>query len=265
MMVKRSTYKRKRGASRNQTVRKPRHRLPWSSWLKTGWVVIMVAGLLGGSVWLQQTVSLPIRHVKVEGAFIHVQKDRLIRAIKPYVTGSFMQVNVAQLREAGHIDPWIKTIKVRRQWPDTLQLLIIERTAIAYWGDNGVIDTEGEVFYPDKATMPSGLVSLQGPAGTHQRVLHRYQEMTKQLVAIDLAIQSVSVDARRSWQVTLKHGMVIKLGRADSYQRMQRFIHVYQQGLSQFAKQIRVVDMRYTNGLAVSWKSGRPPELSGAV
>jgi cell division protein FtsQ len=49
------------------------------------------------------------------------------------------------------------------------------------------------------------------------------------------------------------------LGRADSQQRLDRFAKVYASGLKQFEEQIKGVDMRYTNGLAVIWKNGQQP------
>jgi len=74
-----------------------------------------------------------------------------------------------------------------------------------------------------------------------------------------------AMDKRRAWQVDFKDGLHLKLGRTDDESRLNRFVTVYLGGLGTFKDLIKEIDMRYTNGLAVVWKSGQQPDFNGTV
>ena len=44
--------------------------------------------------------------------------------------------------------PWVIGAQVQRKWPNTVLLHVQERQPLALWGDNGVIDTTGKLFFP---------------------------------------------------------------------------------------------------------------------
>lgn len=74
--------------------------------------------------------------------------------------------------------PWVKSVQLRKVWPGTLQVTVEEYEPLAYWGMNGVVSTEGKVFYPEQ--LPEmNWVKLQGPdemAKDLTVLLQTYQE-----------------------------------------------------------------------------------------
>jgi len=68
-----------------------------------------------------------------------------------------------------------------------------------------------------------------------------------------LRIASLQLDARRAVQLQLDNGMQLAVGREERLARLQRFVKVYKKTLAQHAMQIRRVDLRYSNGMAVQW------------
>jgi len=253
------------GATRRKPVRKKRPTVEWKQWLRFMVMVPVFAGLAVLVFWTQQEDSLPILHVTVDGDFEHANREQLVKAVTPYVTGSFIHVDVAKLREAGEALPWIRQIQVQRKWPDSLHLIVEEQQAVAYWGKETLVSRYGELFSPAKNTFPKGLASLQGPDGMNEILVGKYIDVTQQLKQIDLQVDELKMDSRRAWTLTLNDGLKVKLGRADGTQRLMRFINVYKAGLLEYSSQIKTVDMRYTNGLSVVWKSGLRPEFNGTV
>ena len=70
-----------------------------------------------------------------------------------------------------------------------------------------------------------------------------------------LAIQRLTLEDRGEWVLQLKNQIVVKLGKEDIFERMQRFIKVYEAvGLDDKVGAIAEIDTRYPNGVAVSWK-----------
>jgi cell division protein FtsQ len=227
--------------------------------------LLVVVIVLGGAIYIQQADTLPVKHVTVEGEFLHADKSALVAAVSPLVRGSFVDVDVAGVRQAGEALPWVKQVQVRRIWPDTLHLLVEEHIAVARWNKDGLVNTTGAVFRPAVETFPRGLVQLNGPAGTSEMMARRLVDFQQQVSPLELRVTAISMDQRRAWQVDFKDGLHLKLGRAESDSRLQRFIAVYGGGLERFKQQIQQIDMRYTNGLAVIWKDGQQPDFNGTV
>lgn len=259
-MVKRS----KRGASR-KAVRKQRPAIVWSSFIPVSIISFSILAIVGVISYFQQANTFPILHVTVEGEFIHVDKQALMGKVSPYAKGSFFSVDVASLRTAGRSLPWVKELQVRRIWPDSLHLIVEEQVAVARWQSKWLVNNEGETFLPSASKVPSGLAMLEGPENSNALVVQRYQTMVMVLLEQGLAIKALTMDKRRAWNLTLTNGMKVILGRANSEQRFARFLRVYQSELQQYQTQLSIIDMRYTNGLAVTWKMDTKPNFNGTV
>lgn len=256
--------KSKRGASRKVTL-KQKKPIAWHKLMQAILVLFSILFVGGIAAYTQQSATLPILHVTVEGEFIHVDKMALVSAVTPYATGSFLSVDVANLRKAGEALSWVKQVQVRRVWPDSLHLIVEEQVAVARWKDKWLVNDKGDTFLSIDDELPADLAVLQGPENSHEVVVQRYQAMTKKLAAQGLAINYLEMDDRRAWNLIFSNGMKVVLGRANSEQRFTRFIDVYRGELKKYSSQISIMDMRYTNGLAVVWKQGQKPNFSGMV
>jgi cell division protein FtsQ len=259
---------KKRGASINKPrkpVRQQREPIAWQKWLQYGFVASVFFVVIASVAWLHQEDTLPIKHVVVAGELNHTTKNELVNAVSPFVKGSFLNVDVASIRLAGEQLPWVKQVQVRRVWPDRLRLIVEEHKAIAYWGDDGLINQNGDVFMPQKNTFPKGLVSLQGYKGSSQLMSQHLLAIHNKTESLGLKVKKITMDERRAWKVLFKNDLQLLLGRADSEQRLQRFVNTFTDGLADYLEQIEVVDMRYTNGLAVVWKQGQKPDFYGTV
>ena len=76
------------------------------------------------------------------------------------------------------------------------------------------------------------------------------------LIDTGLIIEKIKQDARRSWTLYMVSGLELRLGRNNKYERLNRFVDAYSQQLSKQTKNIKHVDMRYTNGFAIAWDQG---------
>ena len=252
------------GATR-KAPQKPREAVDWGQRLRVMLTLLTLLVLIGGGVYLHQEDTLPVLHVTVEGDLQHTDRQQLQQVVKPYVTGSFIDVDVAGLRTAAQQLAWVDQIQVRRVWPDTLHLIVSEHQPVARWNEDGLVNNRGQVFSPDAASFPEGLVHLYGPEGSSELMARRLVAMQKDLNALDLRIRDLRMDERRSWGMTFTNDLQLHLGRADSEARLQRFIRVFGGQLATYREQIATIDMRYTNGLAVQWKNGQQPDFNGTV
>ncbi|MDR2876839.1 MAG: cell division protein FtsQ/DivIB [Chromatiales bacterium] len=206
--------------------------------------------------------DFPIRTLKVEGAFEHVGRDEVTAVVAPLVAQGFFDTDVANIRVALLDLPWVRAAAVRRVWPDTLHVTLIEERAVARWEEGGLVNAEGRVFYPAADDVPKGLPLLKGPTRNAPQVVASYLALQQELAPLGLAIVDLSMDARRAWELTLTNGIRLTLGRQDAQHQVQRFVSLYPRVMAARAADIEQVDLRYSNGFAVRW---RAPSASAQV
>lgn len=207
-----------------------------------------------GWVKLDDPRTLPIAAVKVEGQFHHLNKQQLQQAAVAYTAGGFFNVDVDAVRDAVLRLPWVNAVSVRRVWPDTLRIDVVEHLPVARWGSGGLVNSQGALFFPPAASYPAELPELQGPQGSEARVAARYRDIDKTLKPLALHVSRVSLDDRRAWRIELDNGALLVLGHVADDARLTRFARLYPIALAARAADIGEVDLRYTNGFAVRWK-----------
>ena len=135
----------------------------------------------------------------------------------------------------------------------------------------------GEEIHVSGVDLPSDAPGLIGPSGTAAIVLEHYHGFSALLAPAGLGIRRLAMTARRTWDIELSalraatreaDGMLVTLDREDAGRKLERFARLYQPVLAARAGGIRRIDLRYSNGLAVEWRSGgaatRPARPAGS-
>lgn len=218
-------------------------------------ITLVLFGGLG--LLLQQARDpqvLPVRVVGVDGEMAHLDRHRLEEAVAEAVDGSFFSVDLDRIRGQLEQLPWIESASVRRVWPDTLQVRVVEQVPLAYWGDDGLVSQQGQVFRPERLPKLAGLAVLQGADERAPGITREYLRMRTLLGTTGLYLQQVSVDARQSWRLQTTNGVVLNLGRREVMPRLTRFVQLYPYLRRQANRLPEMVDLRYTNGFTVRWR-----------
>ncbi len=214
-------------------------------WLKTG--------LIGGNQWA-------IEWLDVEGQLDRTSANQIRAAVATQAAHGFFAVDLHEVRAAVEALPWVADADVARQWPDALHIRVIEHRPVARWNETGLFSHRGEVFRVDGSDGMQGLASLRGPERRRDEVLEHWLSMRRTLGAIGQDIEQLEVDERGAWKVVLGNGVTLVLGREELHQRLDRYVAVHAL-LNGGDRRPRVIDMRYTNGLAVRWAGEQTGEL----
>jgi cell division protein FtsQ len=246
---------------------KPRWRLPVIDWKGAGSVLLGLAAI-GMLAWLlAAALDRPIQSVTVTGAFQRVSALDVERVVRARLQGGFVSADLDSLREGVEQLPWVDRARVQRQWPHGLRVEVTEQVAAARWGDAGLLNTRGELFLPTARHVPPELPRLDGPDGTEWQVAQRYFSIQGRLLEAGLRISAVRLDARGAWELDLANGVTVRLGRRQVDDRIERFIGVAAQVIAPRVGDIAYVDMRYSNGFSIGWKTAaaalRPASASG--
>lgn len=193
----------------------------------------------------------------VQGDLRHVSPASVRAAVLPVVSGKgFFQVDMQTAQAATESLPWVLKATVRRGWPHTLYISLDEEVPVARWNGDALLDAQGNVFLHGDVSGYASLPLLSGPEGNAPDVLAEYNSFAALINARGLSITQLTVDARGAASVDLSDGIEVRLGREAAQQRLERFGAVALPALGPQLTSVAYVDMRYTNGFAVGWRTG---------
>ena len=224
----------------------------WMNWVLP--LVIGFAGLFYVENHLSNPSTLPVNKIQVHGAFVNVDESMLHSAVTGIVAGGYFNVDVERVREVVEQLPWVNKASVRRVWPDTLSVSVVEQKPVAISKKSGLINANGDVFKPLNNKLPTSLPVFDGHAKLNKMMLSKYHTMSEVLVTINRKITYLKIDARHAVELQLDNGLKVVLGREDNLHRLERLMSIYKKVLMSRINDIEVIDLRYTNGMSIGWK-----------
>ena len=230
-----------------------------------GFLVLMVVSALLGVVGYvaYELESRPIVSVRVAGDLWHTSRHDLEAVVAEHITASLYRVDVDAIREAALSLPWVKETSVRRAWPDSLHLAVIEREPVARWAEGGLVEVTGEVFFPESIAAFTHLPLLEGPPDSTSRMLERYWALQTRVHPAGWEITHLVLNRRGSWYAELDGRIGLVMGRQPSTDAVERFVSMFETVLASRIDELVQVDLRYTNGFAIRWKRLEDRNIQG--
>jgi cell division protein FtsQ len=260
----------RKGSNRRHSAKKsvkrefslPKFSLQWLKLRKLGQVALLLS--VGVVSWSATSYLMdgPINSVRVEGHFERVPALQVEAAIGPYMHDGLLTADLVTVRQAIADLPWVQDVSVRRSWPSTLIVSLTEEQAAAQWGKDGLLNVYGHLFVEHATHIPAELPKLSGPQGTQLEVATRFFELDALLQQRGLNAVALGLDGRGAWSLKLSNGIEVRFGAAELAARTSRFFEAFDQVLASDAPKIDYIDMRYTNGFAVGWKSAAKLKLA---
>ncbi|BDX05595.1 cell division protein FtsQ [Planctobacterium marinum] len=221
-------------------------------------LIVLALFLISGqwvAQWLQDEQKVPLRQVLVSGELKQLSAEDINRAVRQEGAVSLFAIDVDETHQAIESLPWVYQASIRKSWPDTLKVYVIEQVAVARWNEDMLLNQYGGIF--DAGWQGNTLPALFGPGGSEQTVLQGLKAMQGLLDGSQLTITELSLSERYAWHLKLENGIQLRLGRTEFIDRLQRFIDVYPLLLKN-EKAVAYVDLRYDTGLAVGWRDKTP-------
>lgn len=227
--------------------------------------VALVLGLSLAGQYLQQSAYFQLRKVQIRGTqTLTEQEVRHLLALPPQMT--LWQLDLPRMGQRLGYHPAIKTVDLRRQFPDTLTVTIREHTPylVVRSGEQlMVVDTTGTIirsFLPahdgqlpelvlsqDHALVP-GLHLSQPEISRALELVHAYHASP---LATDARLVSLTVQASGAsdWRVE-PQDFIIRVGEGQVDQQLKRLPlvlrYIAQQNLA-----VRVIDVSYRKRIVV--------------
>lgn len=227
-----------------------------------GWVMLALA-VAAALTWVSRQPFFQIRQVRIEG---ELQRNNLptVRAnALPRIQGDYFSVDLLHAREVFETVPWVRKAVVRRVWPNELRVTLEEHRPAAYWAhderDDQLVNIQGEVFDVnigdvEDERLPTLKAPTHATADQAQQMLQMLGRLRTVLAPLGTEIDTLELNDRGNWIVTLEDEAVIHLGRGeipDVIGRASRFVRTLPQLQAQYGQPLESADLRYPKGYAV--------------
>lgn len=221
--------------------------------------------------WLSRQPFFAIRGITVAGDVTHNTVATIRANAAPRLTGNFLTMDLAAVRQAFESVPWVRTAVVRRVWPNRLSVELQEHRPVALWaaeiGNEKLVNNYGEVFEANLGDVEDdALPTLAGPAGSAAHVLTMFGRIVAAFAPLDANVDGLALSSRGSWRATLDDGVKVELGRGSDDEvvaRTARFVATVPEMTGRFQRPLAHADLRHTQGYAVRLKGVSTTAVAG--
>ncbi len=226
--------------------------------------VAVLSIVLSAAWWLGERSMFRIREIRVlasQGQELrHVTIGPLQRQLAGQLardrTASFFRINLERVREITENVPWVRHARIRRVWPNKLEIALEEHEALAMWDDGRIVNTFGELFSanPAEAEEDGALPEFSGPPGSERLVVSRYAELRRLVAPLELQPVALKLSSRQAWEAQMSDGTRLMMGRDQGIpldERVRRWVAHYPDVRTRIKGRAEVVDLRYPNGFAL--------------
>jgi cell division protein FtsQ len=81
-------------------------------------------------------------------------------------------------------------------------------------------------------------------------------ELSIALAGQRMKLAEFKINERRAWNIRLQNKIVLNAGRNQPLKKIQRFLNTISLITEEQIAKIEIVDLRYSNGYALTWKQG---------
>ena len=201
-------------------------------------------------------IYFQIKNISIESIIININKDDVFEKSKNYLDSkSFFNFKINILKKEIEKVSWVKSADIRRVYPGEIKIYIEEHIPIAIWNNESYMNNIGDIFFINniKKNLPILISNQSG-----NKIMFEYFSLLLKYISdenFDIKIKKIEENDIRSLSAYLSSGIIVKFGSKDIRGKILTFIKVYKTLNTSDLEKIRYIDMRYSNGFSIGWKS----------
>ena len=205
--------------------------------------------------WLTDHQSSPLTALVLTGDREHITEDVVRDVLADQQDRlNFFTLEIAEIQKQLEQKPWVYSASIRKNWPDTLKIHIVEQSIVASWNQKSLLNRFGEIIdvLPEQ---DNHYIALSGDDKHSEQVLNTYLQLNQLLLPSHYRIAALHSDQRNASELVLRNGISLKLGKEQKLERIQLFLNAFPRIAQKYEiSSIDYVDLRYDTGLAIGWK-----------
>ncbi len=234
-------------------------------WLVSGLVLIglifLVIKLV--SAWSQ---LWPVKQIVIEGEPRYLQREVIVEFVKQQSIPGMLAIDLNQLQKAAKKIDWVKAVEIKKIWPDKLVFNIQEHHPVVFLGDS-ILTQQGSRISVDESNQEFNQLPLfdfkskvQMTDAKYLTLWNSFKQIKREFELLSLTPEKLLVDELSNWVLYFSNGLEINLGRKNHHERIDRLVNSYTKIKNK--NQLKKIDLRYHNGLAIQWLDNPREDLT---
>ena len=204
-----------------------------------------------------------IDQLKIKGRFAHLKPQQIERVVLQHQTGNFFSLNLSEIKRRVEAMRWVDKADVRREWPDTLTVRVVEHRPVMQLNDNAWVNIRGQVVDLPEYQTQKPVIKLNGQSENAKSMMVNALEWAKRLESHNLLLREVTLSRTGAWNLRLRYHddtdstpdeFELLLGSTDVEQRLSRFEQLFDRRFRFSKERLIRADARYPDGIAVKTK-----------
>lgn len=213
-----------------------------------GIVFLLIIAMIA---WVIFSPDRVLQKYSLKTTLKQVKEEQIETIIKPYIGSSFWRLDIKNIHTSLVKLDWVYQAQVSRQWPNSLDIKLVEQVPIARWGEKALISQYGKIFYPPNIDYFTEYVQLTGNSLDSQKLLEKLLIFQNEFNKLNWTINHLEKRIDNVWVINFTSGNKIIVAEKNWHKQISRFMRSYPQIKIDIRSQAQAYDLRYSNGFVL--------------
>ena len=208
--------------------------------------IIIIFFLLSLILYLSDSFVYPIEEVEITSTTSNYDTEKINDIVASIQGQDLLSLDLSDIKRSIRSDDWIRDVEIKKSFPDTLEIVIIPQQPFAIYNSK-VMMMDGTVI--STSSLPIDLPIIVDHTNDSLSSMNTMILTDKLLQKIDLDIKKVEIHDSLI-KVFTSTNMLIS-DRVNYEVNLNRLVISFQDLKKLFKREIKSIDMRYSNGFAI--------------
>ena len=208
--------------------------------------IIIIFFLLSLILYLSDSFVYPIEEVEIRSTTSNYDTEKINDIVASIQGQDLLSLDLSDIKRSIRSDDWIRDVEIKKSFPDTLEIIIIPQQPFAIYNSK-IMMMDGSVI--GAPSLPLDLPIIMDHTNDSQSSMNTMILTVKLLQKIDLDIKKVEIHDSLI-KVFTSTNMLIS-DRVNYEVNLNRLVISFQDLKKLFKREIKSIDMRYSNGFAI--------------
>ena len=208
--------------------------------------IIIFFFLLSLILYISDYFFYPIEEVKITSTISNYDTEKINDIVVSIYGQDLLSVDLSDIKRNIRSDDWIRDVEIKKSFPDTLEIIIIPQQPLAIYNSK-IMMMDGTVI--GAPSLPLDLPIIIDHTNDSLSSMNTMILTDKLLQKIELDIKKVEIHDSLI-KVFTSTNMLIS-DRVNYEVNLNRLVISFQDLKKLFKREIKSIDMRYSNGFAI--------------
>ena len=208
--------------------------------------IIIIFFLLSLILYLSDSFVYPIEEIEITSTNSNHNTEKINEIVASIKGQDLLSLDLSDIKRSIRSDDWIRDVEIKKSFPDTLEIIIIPQQPFAIYNSK-IMMIDGTVI--KASSLPLDLPIIIDHTNDSLSSMNTMILTSKQLQKIGLDIKKVEIHDSLIKVFTSTNTLISD--RVNYEVNLNRLIITFQDLKKLFKREIKSIDMRYSNGFAI--------------